>query len=74
MKIRNSENIEEKKSQSSLVKTRSYNRSIFQYSLLAKNTGTKDFRQMGRGGFEISDVTGQGRGRRVCENSEFRKY
>ena len=34
---------------------------------------TKDVRQMGRGGFEISDIPGRGEGV-VCDSSDVRKF
>ena len=39
----------------------------------AKRPSTKDVRQMGRGGFEISDIPGRGEGV-VCESSDVRKF
>ena len=37
-----------------------------------KGPSTKDVRQMGRSGFEISDIPG--RGEVVCESSDVRKF
>ena len=38
-----------------------------------KGPSTKDVRQMGRGGFEISDIPGRWEGV-VCESSDVRKF